>query len=122
MCNCNFGVVSGNVSVQRLMEDNDLKRIVMEDTLIKKDCFMKNDPEAMFLIAWCFDRNTFKERFSRFKDFAINGQADVIAIANAHKAGKDMEIYKVNFLDLIKDIEKDPSKIHECGITFCDQS
>lgn len=118
MCNCRFGVIASTVSVGQLMDNDQLKKTLMEDTIIKKDCFMRNDPEALFLLAWCFDRNTFSERFKPY--FEVKDQKDVIAISKAHKDGKDIEIDKVNYLDLIKDISKDPSKIYECGISFCD--
>lgn len=113
-----ISTLPSSLNMKTVMSDNQIKKILMEKTAIPKQLFLDNDPEAVFLFAYCSNPSAMKEKFSKF-ELDLNNNDDVKAISELHKQKVDVDKLGVNFLELIQDIKIDPTKVSEC-MAFCD--
>jgi len=115
-----ISTLPSSLTMGTIMGDGEVKKILMEKTVIPKSCFSNNDPEAVFLFAWCSNPEALKAKFADPSvEIDINNIDDVKAVASMHKQKIDVDKFEVNFLDLIKDIKIDTTKVSSC-IAFCD--
>lgn len=120
MCNCSVGRIQvKDLVASKILSDQSLRQSIMAQTLISEDGFKNKDPESVFLFLNCVSPAKFQDAFKPY-DIKINTKEDIQGLAKIHKMGKDMELFKVNFMDVVGRINLTADELQSgtCNIQF----
>lgn len=120
MCNCSVGKIPArDLVADAILNDSNLRQTIMAQTIISKEGFQNKDAESVFLFLNCISPAKFQAAFKPY-DIDIKTKEDIQGLAKIHKTGKDMELFKVNFMDVAGRINLTADELQSgtCNIQF----